>query len=202
MRYLTIDNIRIPVPESYKDTVELARSDYYRSHGGSKKVSLYKLWFYTIKEPSFAFLFWHRISSYKSHSPLYYISKLIHRHYMFKYGLLIPSSTKIGYGFAIGHPLSILINHTAVIGNNVNIAHCVTIGSNHGQAAVIGDNVYIGPNVSIVENVRIGNNVTIGAGSVVVKDIPDDATAVGNPHRITSYNNPGRFVGNRWDYSV
>lgn len=46
----------------------------------------------------------------------------------------------------------------------------------------------------IVENVHIGNNVTIGAGSVVTKDIPDNATVAGVPARVLNYNNPGRYV--------
>ena len=50
----------------------------------------------------------------------------------------------------------------------------------------------------IVENVKIGNNVTIGAGSVVTKDIPDNATAVGNYAKVINYNNPGRYIKNRW----
>lgn len=36
----------------------------------------------------------------------------------------------------------------------------------------------------IVGGVKIGNNVTIGAGSVVVKDIPDNSVAVGNPAKV------------------
>lgn len=64
---------------------------------------------------------------------------------------------------------------------------------------MIGDNVYIGPNTCIVENVTIGNNVTIGAGSVVTKDIPDNATAAGNYAKVLNFNNPGRYVGNRWE---
>ena len=43
-------------------------------------------------------------------------------------------------------------------------------------------------------NVHIGNNVTIGAGSVVTKDIPDNATVAGVPARVLNYNNPGRYV--------
>ncbi len=62
----------------------------------------------------------------------------------------------------------------------------MAVGSNEGQAATIGDNVYIGPNVCIVEDVMIGNNCTIGAGSVVTKDIPENATAAGNPTKIIS----------------
>lgn len=39
----------------------------------------------------------------------------------------------------------------------------------------------LGASVTIVGGVQIGNNVTIGAGSVVVKDLPDNCVAVGNP---------------------
>ena len=42
----------------------------------------------------------------------------------------------------------------------------------------------LGVNVTIIGGVIIGNNVTIGAGSVVVKDIPDNCVAVGNPCRV------------------
>ena len=74
-----------------------------------------------------------------------------------------------------------------------------TIGANDEQAAVIGDNVYIAPNCCLVENVIIGNNVTIGAGSVVTKNIPENATAVGNYAKVINYNNPGRYIKNAWE---
>lgn len=48
----------------------------------------------------------------------------------------------------------------------------------------IGHNVWIGGSVTILPGVTIGDNVTIGAGSVVVKDIPSDSIAVGNPARV------------------
>ena len=107
--------------------------------------------------------------------------------------------TKIGYGLYIGHGGPVIINPTAVIGNNCNLSQFVTIGAIDGNAAEIGDNVYIGPNCCLIEHVRIGDNVTIGAGSVVTHDIPDNATAAGNYAKVLNYNRPGKYVENRWD---
>lgn len=111
----------------------------------------------------------------------------------------LPRNTKVGYGLYIGHEGSIVVNSTTIIGNNCNLSQFTTIGSNENNAAIIGDNTYIGPNVCIIENVQIGNNVTIGAGSVVTKDIPDNATAVGNYAKVINFNNPGRYINNRWN---
>lgn len=107
--------------------------------------------------------------------------------------------TKIGYGLFIGHGGPVAVHPTAVIGNNCNLSQFTSIGSNENHAAVIGDNTYIGPNVCIVENIRIGSNVTIGAGSVVTKDIPDNATAAGNYAKVLNYNDPGRYILNKWN---
>ena len=52
------------------------------------------------------------------------------------------------------------------------------------EPVTIGDNVWIGGSVTILPGVTIGSNVTIGAGSVVVKDIPDNVVAVGNPCKV------------------
>ena len=43
--------------------------------------------------------------------------------------------------------------------------------------------IFVGANAVVIQNVRIGNNVTIGAGAVILKDIPDGSTVVGNPQR-------------------
>lgn len=143
---------------------------------------------------------WFRLSSRKNIFRL--PAKFMLRRYAVKYGIQIPGNTSVGYGLFIGHGIGIVVNPTAIIGNNCNLSQFTTIGSNHGKAAVIGDNVYIGPSVCIVEDVRIGNNVSIGAGAVVVKDIPDNATAVGVPAKVVSYTEPGRYVTNRWQSSM
>lgn len=121
----------------------------------------------------------------------------MHKHLSVKYGIQIPRTTKIGYGFYIGHGIGIVINGGTVIGNNVNISHFLSIGTNNDKPATIGDNVYIGPNVCIVEDVRVGNNSTIGAGAVVVKDVPDNATVAGVPAKVISYKSPGQFIKNK-----
>jgi len=125
----------------------------------------------------------------------------MHKRLTSKYLIQIPRQTEIGYGLYIGHNMCIVISPSAKIGNNVNLSQFTTIGSNYGNAAVIGDNVYIGPNVNIVENVTIKNNSTIGAGSVVTKDIPENSTVAGFPAKVISYKEPGRFVNRRWKLS-
>ena len=110
----------------------------------------------------------------------------------------IPGSVKIGYGFFIGHNICMVVNEHTIIGNNVNISQFLNIGTNHKTPAIIGDNVYIGPNVCIVEDVNVGSNSTIGAGTVVTKDVPENATVAGVPAKVLNYNNPGRFVNRRW----
>lgn len=114
-------------------------------------------------------------------------------------GIDIGLGTKIGFGLYVGHDGPVVINGTAILGNNCNLSQFTTIGSNHNLAATIGDNVYIGPSVCIVEDVKIGSNVTIGAGSVVTKDIPENATAAGNYAKVLNYCDPGRYIKNRWE---
>lgn len=116
-----------------------------------------------------------------------------------KHEIDIPLETQVGYGLYIGHGGPIICNPTAVIGNNVNLSQWTTIGSNGGGAAIIGDNVYIGPSCCLVERVKVGDNVTLGAGSIVTKDIPDNATAAGNYAKVLNYNNPGRYIVNPWE---
>ena len=127
------------------------------------------------------------------------ISKLLHHHFSLKYGIQIPASTKIGYGFYIGHGVGIVINGGTIIGNNVNVSQFLSIGTNKRTPATIGDNVYIGPHVSIVEDVRIGNGALIAAGTTVIRDVPENSTVAGCPARILGDNKHPEYVHNRWE---
>ena len=54
--------------------------------------------------------------------------------------------------------------------------------------------MYIAPGAKIIGGIKIGNNVAIGANAVVVKDLPDNAVAVGIPAEIISYNSSEDFI--------
>lgn len=92
----------------------------------------------------------------------------------------IRSGMNIGEGMWIAHPYTTILNAES-IGKNFSYIHCATLGAGKNGIPTIGDNVSLGANVIIIGPVHVGNNVTIGAGSVVVKDIPGNCVAVGNP---------------------
>lgn len=103
----------------------------------------------------------------------------------------------IGDNFYANHNLVILDCADVVFGDNIFIgpncgfytaehpldAKTRNQGLEYAKPIKIGSNVWIGGNVTVIGGVTIGDNVVIGAGSVVVKDIPSNCVAVGNPCR-------------------
>ena len=170
------------LPQSYKESFEYIRSDYYR-HERRPKASLLRIWLYGVIHPYMGFCFWLRLAAHRR-GWFYPVARLMHARYARRYGLHILPATRIGYGLYLAHGFGTFVNVSALIGNNVNLSQLTTIGSISGHAATVGDNVYIGPGVCVVENVHIGHDTTIGAGSVVLKDIPPHTTAAGVPARV------------------
>jgi maltose O-acetyltransferase len=103
----------------------------------------------------------------------------------------------IGDNFYANHNLVILDCADIVFGNNVYIGpNCGFYAAEHpidaktrnkglelAKPIKVGNDVWIGGNVSVIGGVTIGDNVVIGAGSVVIKDIPSNCVAAGNPCR-------------------
>lgn len=178
------------------EIIEYIRSDYFRYTG--IKASTFHLVLQGImaKNHRFAYSFWMRLASRKN--VFHFIAKLMHYRLSRKYGIQISPKCKIGYGFYIGHGVGIIINSKTFIGNNCNVSQFLSIGSNKDTPAVIGNDVYIGPNVCIVENVHIGDNAIIGAGSIVVRDVPNDSTVVGNPAKVIGPNKHPEFIHNKF----
>jgi serine O-acetyltransferase len=172
---------------------DLIKADLYRHTGNVSFWLICKNLFNNNR--SFKYTFWLRLASSNS-LIIRFIAKYMHCHLSIKYQIQIPVKTQIGPGLYLGHASSIMINNTAVIGKNCNLSQFTTIGANHGKAAVIDDNVYIGPNVCLVEAVNIGDYAIIGAGAVVVKNVPSNMTAVGNPARLILNKESGRYIIN------
>lgn len=174
--------------------IELIKSDLFRYAGTTSSKAFIKTY---VKEAGFRFSVAFRLVNAGGGGVLKLFGIILWKlrnHQQIQ----ILRKTKIGYGLYISHGGPVVVNPSTVIGNNCNLSQFVTIGSNEGKAAVIGDNVYIGPNTCIVEDVSIGDNATIGAGSVVTKDIPSNATAAGNYAKVLNFNNPGRYIQNRY----
>lgn len=85
---------------------------------------------------------------------------------------------RIGYGVILNSKCSIF--HGVKIYDNSIISPCVTLLGN----SIVDENSFIGAGTIIRDKIHIGNNVTIGMGSVVVKNIPDNCVAYGNPCKI------------------
>ena len=187
--------VLLPVAESYADCLTLVKSDLFRINGTVKSATAIVM--HALRHPGSSLLFWFRMCQ---HDGLFLpICRRLYRKASRRVCVSMPISTRVGYGLYLGHELCIVVNGGTVIGNNVNLSHFVSIGTNHNAPAIIGDNVYIGPNVSLVENIKVGCDATIGAGAVVTKDVPAGATVAGVPARVLNYDGPGRYIHRRWE---
>jgi serine O-acetyltransferase len=103
-------------------------------------------------------------------------------------GIEIHPGAKIGRRLFIDHGLGVVIGETAIVGDDVTLYQGVTLGGTgkeHGKRhPTIEDSVVIGDGAKVLGNITVGRNCRIGAGSVVLRNVPEDSTVVGVPGHI------------------
>ena len=110
-----------------------------------------------------------------------------------KTGIEIHPGATIGEGFFIDHGTGVVIGETTVIGDNVTLYQGVTLGGTGKEKGkrhpTLGNGVMVSAGAKLLGSFTVGDNCKIGAGSVVLRAVPDDCTVVGVPGRVVRMKN-------------
>lgn len=136
---------------------------------------LHAVWFYRV-----AHWFWT--------NELYFLGRFTSHIGRFLTGIEIHPGARIGKKFFIDHGMGVVIGETAEIGDNVTLYHGVTLGGvtwdKVKRHPTVEDNVVIGSGSKVLGPFIVGKGAKIGSNSVVVKEVPQNATVVGIPGRV------------------
>lgn len=127
----------------------------------------------------------YRIAHFLYKHKMFFLARFISQIARFSTGIEIHPGATIGKGLFIDHGMGVVIGETAEIGDDVLLYHGVTLGGTGKDKGkrhpTVGNNVVIGTGAKVLGPINIGNNAKIGANSVVLRDVPEGATAVGIP---------------------
>lgn len=142
--------------------------------------------------PGFHALVFYRAAHFFYQKRRFFIARLISQWGRGFTGIEIHPGATIGSGLFIDHGSGVVIGETAEIGNNVTLYHGVTLGGTGKDQGkrhpTVCDDVLIGAGCKVLGPVVIGENSRIGANSVVLIDVPANATAIGIPARVVRVN--------------
>jgi serine O-acetyltransferase len=137
--------------------------------------------------PGFHALLLHRFSHCVWHKGFKWLARWLAHLGRWLTGIEIHPGARIGRRFFIDHGMGVVIGETAEIGDDCTLYHGVTLGGttwNKGKRhPTLKNGVVIGAGAKILGPITIGENAKIGSNAVVVKDVPDNATAIGIPAR-------------------
>lgn len=144
----------------------------------------------------------HRIAHFFFKRRWFFIARVISQFSRFLTGIEIHPGAQIGRKFFIDHGMGVVIGETCEIGNNVTIYQGVTLGGTGKEQGkrhpTIGDYVLVATGAKVLGSISIGEGSKIGAGSVVLKDVPEHSTVVGIPGRVVVQN--GKRVNKDLDH--
>jgi serine O-acetyltransferase len=146
--------------------------------------------------PGLHSLWAYRVSHWLWLRGMHFLARLLSQAARLFTGVEIHPGAKIGCRLFIDHGMGVVIGETSIIGDDVTIYQGVTLGGTGKETGkrhpTVGNNVTIGSGAKLLGNIRIGENCRVGAGSVVLRDVPDNSTIVGVPGHIVLRN--GRRV--------
>ena len=126
------------------------------------------------------------------------IARMISQRARNRTGIEIHPGATIGKGLFIDHGMGVVIGETAVVGNNCLLYQGVTLGGTGKDIGkrhpTIGNNVMVGAGAKILGPFTVGDNARIAANSVVLREVPPNATVVGVPGRVV------RLCGEKLDH--
>ena len=138
--------------------------------------------------PGFHSILLHRLAHRLHGWKVPFLPRLISQFGRFLTGIEIHPGARIGRRFFIDHGMGVVIGETSEIGDDVLLYQNATLGGTGNEKGkrhpTLGNHVVVGAGAKVLGNIRIGDNVKIGAGSVVVRPVPDNSTVVGIPGRV------------------
>ncbi len=153
-----------------RDPAAKSRLEVFLCYSG-----LHALWFYRINH-----WLWNR--------GFWLLARWLSQVARFLTGIEIHPGATIGRRLFIDHGLGVVIGETAIVGDDVTLYQGVTLGGTgkeHGKRhPTIEDDVVIGGGAKVLGNITVGRNCRIGAGSVVLRNVPENSTVVGVPGHI------------------
>ncbi|WP_096156007.1 serine O-acetyltransferase [Bacillus sp. FJAT-45066] len=134
----------------------------------------------------------HRLAHGLFKRKLFFLARSVSQISRFFTGIEIHPGAKIGRKFFIDHGMGVVIGETCEIGDNVTVYQGVTLGGTGKEKGkrhpTLQDNALIAAGAKVLGNITIGENSKVGAGSVVLKDVPNNSTVVGIPGKIVIQN--------------
>ena len=131
---------------------------------------------------------YHRIAHWFYRHGIKFIARCVSQWSRFWTGIEIHPGATIGKRLVIDHGMGIVIGETAEIGDDCLIYHGVTLGGTGKDQGkrhpTIGNNVMISSGAKVLGPFKVGDNARIASNAVVLREVPEDATAVGIPAQI------------------
>jgi len=136
-------------------------------------------------------IIWHRLNHWLYEKNLKLLARILSQFVRFITGIEIHPGAVIGKRCFIDHGMAVVIGETSEIGDDVTIYQGVTLGGTGKDTGkrhpTIGNRVVISTGAKVLGPFKVGDDVKIGAGSVVLKEIPNNCTVVGIPGTIVKH---------------